>query len=204
MWGARGMAQRTPTRILVVDDERFSLAVIEASLSSIDDCVFETCRTGQDALAVAPIFKPDLLILDVKMPGMDGPQTLAGLRELPETSETPVIFMTATTPVYNAADYHALGANAVIAKPIRRDTLIATIDEVSQQYGVTPPPRPGREIDFVMPDALADEYARAIPEQTDRIVSVWHAYQTGATDDLCFYQRRCSQYCWHGKIVWLR
>ena len=178
------MPQSTPIRILVVDDERFSLAVIEASLSSIDDCVVETCRTGEDALELAPAFKPDLLILDVKMPGMDGPETLAGLRRLPETEETPVIFMTATTPVHNAADYHALGANAVIAKPIRRDTLIATIDEVSLQYGVTPPPRPGREIEFVMPDELANEYARAIPEQMERIIAVWDAYRNGTVDDL--------------------
>jgi len=163
------MAESSPIRILVVDDERFSLAVIEASLNGIDDCVVETCRSGQDALESAPAFKPDLLILDVMMPGMDGPETLAALRKLPDTETTPVIFMTATTPVHNAVDYDVLGANAIIAKPIRRDTLIATIDEVSLQHGVSPAPRAGREIDFVMLDDLATEYVAAIPEKIQLI-----------------------------------
>ena len=184
------MAESSPIRILVVDDERFSLAVIEASLNGIDDCVVETCRSGQDALESAPTFKPDLLILDVMMPGMNGPETLAALRELPDTESTPVIFMTATTPVHNAADYDFLGANAVIAKPIRRDTLIATIDEVSLQHGVSPAPRAGREIDFVMPDDLATEYVAAIPEQVQLITTVWENFRGDVLDDIGDLQDR--------------
>ena len=178
------MADPSPIRILVVDDERFSLAVIEASLNSIDDCVVGTCRSGEEAVVSAPEFKPDLLILDVMMPGMDGPETLAALRELPSTESTPVIFMTATTPVYNVADFDMLGANAVIAKPIRRDTLIATIDEVSRQYGVSPAPRAAREIDFVMPADLAKEYVVTIPEQTTVITTAWRDFRDGTASDI--------------------
>ena len=197
------MATAAPIRILVVDDERFSLAVIEASLSSIDDCVVETCRSGEEALTLAQSFQPDLLILDVMMPGMDGPETLAGLRALPETESTPVIFMTATTPVQNAADYIALSANAVVAKPIRRDTLIATIDEVSLQHGVEPAPRPGREVSFVMPDALAEEYARTIPEQTQTIVSVWGQCRDGLADNFSDLQDAVHKICRDSSVVWV-
>jgi CheY-like chemotaxis protein len=59
------LAESSPIRILVVDDERFSLAVIEASLNGIDDCVVETCRSGEDAFESAAAFKPDLLILSM-------------------------------------------------------------------------------------------------------------------------------------------
>jgi CheY-like chemotaxis protein len=60
---------------------------------------------------------PDLILLDVMMPGMDGPATLAELRKLPATAATPVIFMTAKVQTAEVAYYKSIGAIGVIAKP---------------------------------------------------------------------------------------
>ncbi|RYY83161.1 MAG: response regulator, partial [Comamonadaceae bacterium] len=60
---------------------------------------------------------PDLLLLDVMMPGMDGPTTLARLRERPGTARTPVVFMTAKVQASEIEHYKALGALGVVTKP---------------------------------------------------------------------------------------
>ncbi|MGZ5848543.1 MAG: response regulator, partial [Ramlibacter sp.] len=70
-----------------------------------------------DAIAQAEAFGPDLLLLDVMMPGMDGPTTLARLRELPATRQVPVVFMTAKVQASEIENYKALGALGVISKP---------------------------------------------------------------------------------------
>ncbi len=75
------------------------------------------CASGAEALEVAEEFRPDLLLLDVMMPGMDGPATLRVLRGLPSLSETPAIFMTAKVQPEEVNRYLELGAQDVIAKP---------------------------------------------------------------------------------------
>ena len=73
---------------------------------------------------------PDLILLDVMMPGMDGPSTLKALREQPLTATTPVIFMTAKVQPYEVAEYKRLGALDVIAKPFDPMQLSATINAI--------------------------------------------------------------------------
>ncbi len=104
-------------RILMVDDDSDIRTVAEISLTAVGGFTVEVCATGPEALEKAPAFGPDLILLDVMMPGMDGPTTLKGLREIPALAQTPVIFMTAKVQPREVAQLVACGALDVLAKP---------------------------------------------------------------------------------------
>ncbi len=111
------MANESLSRILYVEDEPDIQAVAKLALEAVGGYTLETANSGAEAVAKAPGYQPDLILLDVMMPGMDGPTTLAELRKLPETAHTPVIFMTAKVQPQEVAHYKSLGALDVIAKP---------------------------------------------------------------------------------------
>ena len=75
-------------------------------------------------------FAPDLVLLDVMMPDMDGPATLRALRQLPGMAALPVVFMTAKVQPQEVAEYRARGALDVIAKPFDPMTLAAQVREI--------------------------------------------------------------------------
>lgn len=104
-------------RILYVEDEDDIRAVAELALVNVAGFELCTCASGEEALAVAETFAPDLLLLDVMMPDMDGPATLRALREIPALADTPAIFMTAKVQPDEVNRYLELGAVDVIAKP---------------------------------------------------------------------------------------
>ncbi|SDN62934.1 response regulator [Polaromonas sp. JS666] len=104
-------------RILYVEDEPDIRMVAQMALQAVGGFTVIACASGQEALDAAPGAGADLLLLDVMMPGMDGPTTLKGLRELPATASTPVIFMTAKVQAAEVAVYKGLGALEVIPKP---------------------------------------------------------------------------------------
>ena len=110
-------------KILYVEDEPDIQAVTKLALEEIGGFSLEVCGNGDEALAKAVDFAPDLLLLDVMMPGMDGPTTLKALREIPELANTPAIFMTAKVQPHEVEEYKALGAVDVIAKPFDPMTL---------------------------------------------------------------------------------
>jgi CheY-like chemotaxis protein len=101
--------------ILVVDDETLNIELL-AGLLKADNKIL-VAKSGERALKIAASGKPDLILLDVMMPGMDGPTTLGHLRALPHLAQTPVIFMTAKVQPAEVAQFKALGAVGVIAKP---------------------------------------------------------------------------------------
>lgn len=117
-------------RILYVEDEPDIRVVAEMALQAVGGFTVITCACGQEALSVAPDARADLLLLDVMMPGMDGPSTLKALRELPATAHTPVIFMTAKVQAAEVALYKGLGALDVIPKPFDPMELSAQIQRV--------------------------------------------------------------------------
>ena len=84
------------------------------------------------SLARAPGFAPDLIVMDVMMPGMDGPSALEALRGLPETAGTPVVFMTAKVQPQEIAHYRALGSLGVISKPFDPATLAERVRDLWQ------------------------------------------------------------------------
>jgi len=103
--------------VLYVEDDPDIRAVAQMALEIVGGLNLRACCSGLEALQAAGDFRPDLLLLDVMMPGMDGPTTLAGLRQLACTAATPVIFMTAKVQASEVAYYRSLGALGVIAKP---------------------------------------------------------------------------------------
>lgn len=117
-------------RILYVEDEPDIRFVAEMALQAVGGFSVISCAGGEEALRAAPTARADLLLLDVMMPGMDGPGTLKALRALPATAHTPVIFMTAKVQAAEVAVYKALGALEVIAKPFDPMTLAAQIQKI--------------------------------------------------------------------------
>ena len=114
-------------RILVVDDEPDILTVTRITLTVRGGFEVEACSSGARALEAAPMFAPDLILLDVMMPGMDGPTTLAALRGEPELARIPVVFLTAKAMPWEISRLVALGAADVITKPFEPADLPARV-----------------------------------------------------------------------------
>jgi len=114
-------------RILHVDDDPLMRDVVELALGFGSEFVVMSCASGEEALAAVPGWAPDLIILDVLMPDMDGPAVLARLRENRDWAKIPVIFITARTPAAERERLLSLGAVAVIAKPFYPVKLAETV-----------------------------------------------------------------------------
>lgn len=122
------------TRILLVEDDPDIQVVAAFALSELGGMTVETCDSGQQALARAEAFRPDLIAIDVMMPGMDGPSTLRALRATPATAPIPAVFMTARVQAEDIAAYRALGAIGVIGKPFDPVTLAAQFRALWQDW----------------------------------------------------------------------
>ena len=105
------------TRILYVEDEPDIQTVARLALEALGGFTVEICSSGDEALQRVASFQPQLILLDVMMPGMDGPSTLKMLREFPQFASTPAVFMTAKVQPNEVAHYLELGAVDVIPKP---------------------------------------------------------------------------------------
>jgi two-component system OmpR family response regulator len=110
-------------RILHVDDEPDIREIVEMSLGLHAGFDLRACACGTDAVATAADWSPSLILLDVMMPGMDGPTTLTHLRKNPRTIDIPVLFMTARAQAREVEQFIALGAQGVISKPFDPMTL---------------------------------------------------------------------------------
>jgi CheY-like chemotaxis protein len=117
----------TDIRILVVDDEPDIREVVDVSLGLDREFKMRACASGADALVMAAEWSPTLILLDVMMPLMDGPATLANLRKNPRTAHIPVLFLTARTQTDEIAQYISLGAQGVLSKPFNPMTLAASV-----------------------------------------------------------------------------
>lgn len=115
-------------KVLLVDDDREILFIAKMALESLGGYSVCTCSSGSEALDRAAQFSPDLLLLDVMMPGMTGPETLAALRGIPALSETPAIFLTGLSHTDNGAT-RSLGVAGIIRKPFDPLTLAERIRE---------------------------------------------------------------------------
>jgi CheY-like chemotaxis protein len=117
-------------RILHVDDEPDIREIVGLSLSLNSAFQVRACESGAEAITAAAEWSPELILLDVMMPQMDGPTTLSQLRKNPQTCHIPVLFMTARAQTREIEQFIALGAQGVISKPFEPMTLA---DEVSRR-----------------------------------------------------------------------
>jgi CheY-like chemotaxis protein len=127
------MSSDTLQRILYVEDEPDIQAVARMALEAVGGFTLQVCSSGEEALQTAVEFGPDLLLLDVMMPGMDGPTTLQELRNLPDLANTPAVFMTAKVQPQEIEQFKSFGALDVIPKPFDPMTLSGQIAAVWQQ-----------------------------------------------------------------------
>ena len=114
-------------RILYVEDEPDIQTIGRIALETVGGFTVEICGSGAEALDRIDQFDPDLILLDVMMPDMDGPATLTALRNQTGATDTPVVFITAKVQTSEVETYKAMGAVDVIAKPFDPMTLAGTI-----------------------------------------------------------------------------
>lgn len=117
-------------KVLLVDDDKNIRLLGAMSLEC--DWTVVMAGSGQEALDVAGREKPDVILMDVMMPGMDGPTTLSKLREIDSLQNTPVVFMTAKVQSGEVESYKRLGVAGVIIKPFDPMKLA---DEIRQLVG---------------------------------------------------------------------
>lgn len=128
------MSKSPLTHVLYVDDDPDIRAVAQLALKGIGGFTLAVCGSGQEAIdTVTAGCTPDLMLLDVVMPGMDGISTLAALRKLPGTAGTPVVFMTARAQQAEIAQYKSLGALGVVAKPFNPLQLAQQVRQLWEQ-----------------------------------------------------------------------
>jgi CheY-like chemotaxis protein len=104
-------------KVLMVEDEPHIRRIGELSLRGVGKWEVVLASSGAEGIERATVEQPDVILLDVMMPGMDGPTTLAELRAQPNTAMIPVIFITAKVEKHEVERYLSLGASGVISKP---------------------------------------------------------------------------------------
>lgn len=117
------------TKILVVDDEPDILEIISYNLSK-EGFAVKTAENGQDALRVAKDFVPDLVLLDVMMPKMDGMETCKQLRQIPALKSCFVLFLTAREEEFVEVLSFQAGADDFLTKPIKPRALLSRIEAI--------------------------------------------------------------------------
>jgi CheY-like chemotaxis protein len=103
--------------VLYVDDEPDIRTIVQIALGLSSDLTVHTGDSGTHAIQLARELHPDVVLLDVMMPGLDGPATLTKMRADPEIAHIPVIFITAKAMPQEVAQFREMGAVGVIAKP---------------------------------------------------------------------------------------
>jgi CheY-like chemotaxis protein len=113
----------TLRRVMCVEDDADIRTILEFSLATVGGYEVLCCAGGRSALEQAPAFRPDLVLLDVMMPDLSGPETLVLLRALPSMAGVPVVFLTAKAMPDELEQLLVHGATGLIVKPFDPMTL---------------------------------------------------------------------------------
>lgn len=128
------MSPRPMQTILYVDDEPDLREVATLALEAVGQLEVTSVGSGAEALAAVSSHIPDLFLLDVMMPDMDGPATMAALRQIPAAASVPVVFMTAKAQREEIQALLDLGAIAVLPKPFDPMTLADDLKTIWDQH----------------------------------------------------------------------
>jgi signal transduction histidine kinase len=115
-----------PPRVLVVDDNPQNRALAKATLE-LEDCEVVLATTGEEALAAFARGAPDCVLLDVRMPGMDGLEVCRRLRALPDSQDVPIIFLTASRDLETFDAALAAGGDDFVTKPVQPTELVLRV-----------------------------------------------------------------------------
>jgi len=114
------------SKILIVDDKQENLELLTNILEAENfEIAFST--NGEEAIKIATLFQPQLILLDVMMPGIDGFETCRRIKSLPDLSETPVIFVTGKSAITDIVEAFNVGGVDYVTKPIRHEEIIARV-----------------------------------------------------------------------------
>ena len=117
-------------KVLIIDDEEDVRRIALLSLVHVGHFAVVEASGGAQGIEIARTEKPDVILLDVMMPGMDGPTTLAKLREDAATRDIPIVFVTARAMSAELEPLRALGAKGVLTKPFNAMTLPRDLEAV--------------------------------------------------------------------------
>jgi len=120
----------TLKRVLYAEDEADIQEIVRISLEEIGNYELKVCSSGEELIESYEQFSPDLILLDVMMPGMDGVSTFEKLKTMPEYTGTPVVFMTAKVQVNEVQQYKEIGALEVISKPFNPMSLPEQLEDI--------------------------------------------------------------------------
>ena len=126
----------TPLKILLVDDETYMQVFVGRILSVSINCTITQARNGQEAIDKSKTCDPELIILDINMPRMDGVQALGELRAL--RPDTPIVMLTSISEEVVVEKCLAKGASQFIRKDVGANILKAELEEMLQQFFPNP------------------------------------------------------------------
>ncbi len=163
--------------IFIVDDEPGIRTLARITLRGLADTDVICCASGEELLDRATDNPPALVVIDVSMPGMDGPSAVERLRTVPGCAGVPVIFLTAAAEALDPERRAVLGVADVVKKPFDPDTLRSTVTLHLTTGGSA---GTARDHDTGAPppeelSALQDEFARSLPERVEEIRRIWAA-----------------------------
>src|SRR5687767_5326934 len=182
-------------KVLVIDDDDEIRELVRMTLSVRGHTSMEAVA-GPEGVALALSDKPDLILLDVMMPGMDGPETLQVLRARPETARIPVAFVTASVMPVELDRLRALQPAGIIAKPFDPIALATRLEAMMTEGGETATDRtdparvaPGAAARFAIDaggdpefERLRENYVKRSIAQLDATVGILARLRSGAAD----------------------
>ena len=138
--GSSETIKERPNRIVYVDDDFDIRQIVRASFEMEDDgkLVVATCGSGSELISRLRELQPNLILLDLHMPEMDGPDVIDALRKNKDGEDVPIIFLTGDTKLVMEAHYKSLGVIGIIYKPFEPDQLLPEINKIWEKaYGPT-------------------------------------------------------------------
>ena len=123
---------------LVIDDDKLLLRLVELNLAKLGIKVMQA-DNGRDAIRLALEEKPDLILLDIMMPQMDGFEVIRQLKAIKETSSIPVVMLTAKSNPEDRERCQELGAVGYITKPFRLEELRGLVQKILQELSTETP-----------------------------------------------------------------
>ena len=160
------MSNSTKQKILIVDDEPDILELIEYNLKKEGYQVF-LARNGQEAVAEAKKSLPDLIVLDIMMPKMDGIEACRIMRTMPEFKNTFMVFLTARSEEYSEIAGFNVGADDYIAKPIKPRALVSRINAILRRNA---PAEDAPENKLEIGDLIIDREAYLVYQKGVKVV----------------------------------
>ena len=156
----------TNQKILIVDDEPDILELVEYNLKKEGYTVY-TASNGQEGITLAKKVHPDLIVLDIMMPKMDGIEACRLMRAIPEFKNTFMVFLTARSEEYSEIAGFNVGADDYIAKPIKPRALISRINAILRRNNST---EELSENKIEIGDLVIDREAYLVFQSGDKVV----------------------------------